>query len=150
VLRLPETQTGSVKRAPAPLSALRRRREVSSRTDYFRQEEERQCGSRDRKEEKEEEQGVINRLSNLLIFSLVASLSLGFAASRPDQTRNSRAILSESPPPFDHKISYGTDALEYGELRLPHDSSVKKPYPVAWFFMAVAGWLSMAWNTWAI
>ncbi|MEP7270047.1 MAG: alpha/beta hydrolase [Acidobacteriota bacterium] len=47
------------------------------------------------------------------------------------QTRNSRAILSEAPPPYDHKVAYGSDPLQFGELRLPPANRFKQPYPVA-------------------
>jgi acetyl esterase/lipase len=44
------------------------------------------------------------------------------------QDRTSRAVLTEPPPPYDHKIAYGSDPLQFGELRLPKGSG---PHPIA-------------------
>lgn len=56
------------------------------------------------------------------------------AGTHPAQERNSRAILTEAPPSFDYKVSYGSDRLQFGELRLPRNPSFSKPYPVAVIF----------------
>jgi acetyl esterase/lipase len=43
----------------------------------------------------------------------------------------SDAILTLPPPPADATLPYGTDANQFGEVRVPKaDSSAKKPYPV--------------------
>jgi acetyl esterase/lipase len=60
--------------------------------------------------------------------TLVLSLSLLVTAR---QGRNSRAILTEPPPSYDQKIAYGSDPLQFGELRLPKGDKFKNPYPVA-------------------
>ena len=62
-----------------------------------------------------------------LVLCALASLGFGWQAS---QSRDSRAILSETPPPFDQKIAYGGDPLQFGELRLPKGDKFKPPYPV--------------------
>lgn len=62
-----------------------------------------------------------------IIFALILSLSLLVVAK---QARNSRAILSEPPPSPDHKLAYGSDPLQFGELRLPKGDKFKQPYPV--------------------
>jgi acetyl esterase/lipase len=69
-----------------------------------------------------------------LIVIAVAALIGALGAARLPQNRNSRAILNEEPPPFDHRIAYGSDPLEFGELRLPRASGTKKPYPVVVVF----------------
>ncbi len=66
-----------------------------------------------------------------IVFTLLLSLvSLGLPRAAT-QSRNSRAILSEAPPPYDQKLAYGSDPLQFGELRLPKGDKFKKPYPVA-------------------
>ena len=69
-------------------------------------------------------------LKSLLTSSLVscALLLAGFVYTAATQDRNSRAILSEPAPPYDHKIAYGSDPLQFGELRLPKGAG---PHPVA-------------------
>lgn len=69
-------------------------------------------------------------LKSLLPLTLVlcALASLGFVSQQP---RNSRVILTEPPPPYDQKLAYGSDPLEFGELRLPKGDKFKPPYPVA-------------------
>jgi acetyl esterase/lipase len=59
---------------------------------------------------------------------LCALASLGFVSQQP---RNSRVILTEPPPAYDQKIAYGSEPLQFGELRLPKGEKFKKPYPVA-------------------
>lgn len=69
-----------------------------------------------------------------LLLVLAAFLGVGFvfraSGSLAGQARNSRAILTEAPPPPDHKIAYGSDPLQFGELRLPKNAQAKKPVPV--------------------
>jgi acetyl esterase/lipase len=62
---------------------------------------------------------------------LCALVPFGFVSPAAPQTRNSRAILTETPPPVDQKIAYGSDPLQFGELRLPKGEQFKRPYPVA-------------------
>ncbi|MBI3426748.1 MAG: alpha/beta hydrolase [Acidobacteria bacterium] len=71
----------------------------------------------------------LNRTSLLpLTLVLCAVTVLGFVSQQP---RNSRAILTEPPPPYDKKLAYGSDPLQFGELRLPKGDKFKPPYPVA-------------------
>lgn len=78
-----------------------------------------------------------NLTSLLLVFLVLCALAplgllrSGLVRSAGLQARNSRAILSETPPPPDQKIPYGNDPLQFGELRLPKSGQFKKPYPVA-------------------
>ena len=65
-----------------------------------------------------------------LTLALCVLASLGFVYQAAPQSRNSRAVLSEAPPPYDQKIAYGSDSLQFGELRLPKGDKFKKPYPV--------------------
>ncbi len=65
----------------------------------------------------------------LLLLCALLSGCLAYQAST--QSRNSRAILSEAPPPYDQKIAYGSEPLQFGELRLPKGDKFKRPYPVA-------------------
>lgn len=60
-----------------------------------------------------------------LVLCVFAALGLG-----RQLPRNSRAILTEVPPPADAKIAYGKDPNQFGELRLPKGDKFKKPYPV--------------------
>jgi acetyl esterase/lipase len=69
---------------------------------------------------------------NLIVFvpvtlALVVFAAFGWERQSP---RNSRAILTEAPPPADVKIAYGKDPNQFGELRLPKGDKFKKPYPV--------------------
>jgi acetyl esterase/lipase len=57
------------------------------------------------------------------------------------QERNSRAILNEPPPPADHKIAYGSDPPQFGELRLPKGSNRSGPHPLV-IFIHGGCWLS--------
>lgn len=75
--------------------------------------------------------GTLQKSGFPVLAMLCALVSFGFIHSTAAQTRNSRAILTEPPPPADQKIAYGSDALQFGELRLPKGDQFKKPYPVA-------------------
>ncbi len=44
------------------------------------------------------------------------------------QAQSSRSILTRPAPPADHKLSYGSNELQFGELRLPKGAG---PHPVA-------------------
>jgi acetyl esterase/lipase len=63
-----------------------------------------------------------------VVFTLSLGLFYTIAAVSPQ--RNSRAILTETPPSADAKIAYGQDPNQFGELRLPKGDQVKRPYPV--------------------
>jgi acetyl esterase/lipase len=78
----------------------------------------------------------------LLPVSLVVrALLFAFACAAATQERNSRAILTDPSPPADHKIAYGSDPLQFGELRLPKGPTGKAPYPVV-VFIHGGCWLS--------
>jgi acetyl esterase/lipase len=67
-------------------------------------------------------------LTSILFLALIGFLlPVSFACQ---QARNSRVILTETPPPADAKIVYGQDPNQFGELRLPKGDRFKKPYPV--------------------
>jgi acetyl esterase/lipase len=59
---------------------------------------------------------------------LVISAILLIAIAGKLQSQSSRSILTRSTPPSDHRIQYGKDPLQFGELRLPKGSG---PHPVA-------------------
>jgi acetyl esterase/lipase len=56
------------------------------------------------------------------LLATVLPCSLVQAQIRPD------ALLAEKVPDADHRLTYGSDPLQFGELRLPKS---KGPYPVA-------------------
>lgn len=73
---------------------------------------------------------MLNRSTRLLInitLSVSAIALLGIAAARL-QSQSSRSILTRQTPPADHRISYGKDPLQFGELRLPKGEG---PHPLA-------------------
>ncbi len=55
---------------------------------------------------------------------------LALFMSATQQPRNSRAILTETPPAADAKIAYGKDPNQFGALRLPKGDQVNRLYPV--------------------
>jgi acetyl esterase/lipase len=58
--------------------------------------------------------------------AVIALIGIAVAAIMQDQT--SRSILIRPSPPSDHRILYGKDPLNFGELRLPKGPG---PHPVA-------------------
>jgi len=81
---------------------------------------------------------MINRKLLLPISLIVCALLFAFACVAATQERNSRAILIEPAPPADHKTAYGSDPLQFGELRLPKGVW---PHPVV-VFIHGGCWLS--------
>lgn len=79
-----------------------------------------------------------NRKLLLPVSLVVCALLFAFACVAATQERNSRAILIEPAPPADHKIAYGSDPLQFGELRLPKGVG---PHPVV-VFIHGGCWLS--------
>ena len=79
-----------------------------------------------------------SKLPSAVSLILCALLLFGFACAAATQERNSRAILIEPAPPADHKIAYGGDPLQFGELRLPKGAG---PHPVV-VFIHGGCWLS--------
>jgi acetyl esterase/lipase len=47
------------------------------------------------------------------------------------QNQGSRNILTQPTPPADHRLSYGKDEFQFGELRLPKGAGSRQPFPVA-------------------
>src|SRR5215813_5200034 len=62
----------------------------------------------------------------ILSLTLVAIALLAIAIAR--QNQSSRGILIRPAPPADHRLAYGSNEFEFGELRLPKSPG---PYPVA-------------------
>jgi acetyl esterase/lipase len=72
---------------------------------------------------------MIKHLANPRIATLlVISAILVIAIASKLQNQSSRSILTRPTPPSDHRIQYGKDPLQFGELRLPKGSG---PHPVA-------------------
>jgi len=63
----------------------------------------------------------------IYVAAILLVLRSGYAYQQP---RDSRAILTETPALSDARIAYGKDPNQFGELRLPHGTAFKKPYPV--------------------
>ena len=63
------------------------------------------------------------RISTALLM-LLNSLGLGTAAAQLSQ----QDVARLSVPPADHRIAYGPDAMQFGDLRLPKGSG---PHPLA-------------------
>ncbi|HMZ21735.1 MAG TPA: alpha/beta hydrolase, partial [Blastocatellia bacterium] len=64
-----------------------------------------------------------------LLAGVLALLALaGIAGAACLQSQNSRAVLIRPAPAADHRIAYGKDEFQFGELRLPKTAG---PHPVA-------------------
>jgi acetyl esterase/lipase len=61
------------------------------------------------------------------LFTIVASAAALVVGGLSAQTMTVQDILSLSAPEADHRISYGEDALQFGDLRLPDGDG---PHPV--------------------
>ena len=62
----------------------------------------------------------------IALFALAAVALLAIASVR--QNQSSRDILIRPAPPADHRIAYGSNEFQFGELRLPKGAG---PHPVA-------------------
>jgi acetyl esterase/lipase len=72
---------------------------------------------------------MIKHLANPRIATLlVISAILLIAIASKLQSQSSRSILNRPTPTSDHRIQYGKDPLQFGELRLPKGAG---PHPVA-------------------
>jgi len=72
---------------------------------------------------------MVKNIANPHIAAPLAVIALiGIAAAAILQDQTSRSILTRPAPPSDHRISYGKDPLNFGELRLPKGPG---PHPVA-------------------
>ncbi len=70
-----------------------------------------------------------NRKSKIFAAISIALLALaGIAGAARLQSQNSRVILIRQAPAADHRIAYGKDEFQFGELRLPKTAG---PHPVA-------------------
>ncbi len=63
-----------------------------------------------------------------IIFTLFALALIGLAVAAKLQSESSRSFLARPEPPADHRIAYGKDDFQFGELRLPKGAG---PHPVA-------------------
>ncbi len=69
---------------------------------------------------------MFNLKIKLLITALLALLA--FASAAKTQSQNSRSILIRSAPAADHRLAYGGNEFQYGDLRLP---KTEGKHPVA-------------------
>src|SRR5262245_16691284 len=72
---------------------------------------------------------MLTRTSRLLVvLSLFLAAIAALAIVRARQDQSSRGILTRPAPPADHRITYGSNEFQFGELRLPKGAG---PHPVA-------------------
>ncbi|MBL8189374.1 MAG: alpha/beta hydrolase [Acidobacteria bacterium] len=65
----------------------------------------------------------------LFAFVFITALTVaGFVAAARTQSQSSRSILIRPAPAADHRIAYGSDEFQFGELRLPKTAG---KHPVA-------------------
>jgi acetyl esterase/lipase len=64
------------------------------------------------------------RIAALLVISAILLIAIAGKL----QSQSSRSILTRPTPTSDHRIQYGKDSLQYGELRLPKGAG---PHPIA-------------------
>jgi acetyl esterase/lipase len=75
---------------------------------------------------------MLKRHSKPFLTGVIALLALaGIAGAARLQSQNSRAVLIRPAPAADHRIAYGKDEFQFGELRLPKSAGPHPPYPVA-------------------
>ena len=65
---------------------------------------------------------------SVVLVSLALAAVAALAIVRARQGQSSRDILTRPTPPADHRISYGPNEFQFGELRLPKGPG---PHPVA-------------------
>lgn len=65
---------------------------------------------------------------SLIIISLTLAAIALLAIASARQNQSSRGILIRPAPPADHRIAYGANEFQFGELRLPKGAG---PHPVA-------------------
>jgi acetyl esterase/lipase len=68
-----------------------------------------------------------SRSTRLFLAFIIGLSAIALIAIARSQNQASRNILSRPEPPPDHRISYGKDPLQFGELRLPKSPG---PHPV--------------------
>jgi len=71
---------------------------------------------------------MLNRTTKTCAVAVIALLTLvGIISAAKLQSQNSRSILIRPAPPADHRIAYGKDEFQFGDLRLPKTAG---PHPV--------------------
>src|SRR5262245_51793257 len=55
----------------------------------------------------------------LIYLALAAIAALACDTARARQAQSSRDVLTRPAPPADHRIAYGQNEFQFGELRLP-------------------------------
>src|SRR5215475_3793824 len=72
---------------------------------------------------------MFTHISRPIVFiSLALAAVAALAIVRARQGQSSRDILTRPTPPVDHRLSYGPDEFQFGDLRLPKGAG---PHPVA-------------------
>src|SRR5262245_43839504 len=71
---------------------------------------------------------MFNHVKRILLILSLCIVAVSLARLAPTQSQNSRNILTEPAPSADHRIPYGKDEYQFGELRLPKGAG---PHPVA-------------------
>src|SRR5262245_35551596 len=74
----------------------------------------------------------------LIILSLTLAAIALLAIAGVRQNQSSRGTLIRPAPPADHRITYGSNEFQFGELRLPKGAG---PHPVA-LVIHGGGWMS--------
>lgn len=70
-----------------------------------------------------------NRKSKITATVLIVALAItGFVAAARTQSQSSRSILIRPAPAADHRLAYGSNEVQFGELRLPKTAG---KHPVA-------------------
>ncbi|MGH9844204.1 MAG: alpha/beta hydrolase family protein [Blastocatellia bacterium] len=67
-----------------------------------------------------------HRAKKPFLITCLFAVAVAYAATM--QSQDSRGILTRAAPPADHRIAYGKDEFQFGELRLPKGAG---PHPVA-------------------
>jgi acetyl esterase/lipase len=70
----------------------------------------------------------ISRSVVLISLALAAIAALACDIARARQGQSSRDVLTRPAPPADHRLSYGQNEFQFGDLRLPKGAG---PHPVA-------------------
>jgi acetyl esterase/lipase len=71
---------------------------------------------------------MFTHISRPVVFISLALAALACDIVRAWQGQSSRDILTRPAPPVDHRLSYGPNEFQFGELRLPKGAG---PHPVA-------------------
>ena len=71
---------------------------------------------------------MFTHISRPIVFISLALAALACDIVRAWQGQSSRDVLTRPTPPVDHRLSYGPDEFQFGDLRLPKGAG---PHPVA-------------------